>query len=180
MKSRKFRRMFAGLAEKQVSEVFKVALLLLALAVPAAAQKPIIEPQPFTDPIFIPAADACGFDVLATPQARRPNKAKVILFANMRIFSGPIFVTLVNLSTGKTIDLNISGPAHVSLSGNTVSIVGPSINLLPGPGDILAYPDLSPLQLIHGQIVYTFDDQENLISVNKVTGTVEDVCVLLQ
>jgi hypothetical protein len=99
MKSRTFRRVFAGLAEKQVSEVFKVALLLLALAVPAAAQKPIIEPQPFTDPIFIPAADACGFDVLATPQARRPNKAKVILFANMRIFSGPIFVTLENRLT---------------------------------------------------------------------------------
>jgi hypothetical protein len=180
MKSRTFRRVFAGLAEKQVSEVFKVALLLLALAVPAAAQKPIIEPQPFTDPIFIPAADACGFDVLATPQARRPNKAKVILFANMRIFSGPIFVTLENLSTGKTIDLNISGPAHVSLSGNTVSIVGPSINLLPGLGGPLAYPDLSPLQLIHGQIVLTFDDQENITSVDKVTGTVEDVCVLLQ
>jgi hypothetical protein len=180
MKSRIFQRVFAGFAEKQGSEVFKVALLLLALAVPAAAQKPIIQPLPFTDPIFIPAANACGFDVLATPQAGRPNQAKVILFANMRIFSGPVFVTLENLSTGKTIDLNVSGPAHVSLSGNTVSILGPSINLFPGPGDILAYPDLSPLQLIHGQIVYTFDDQENLISVDKVTGTVEDVCVLLQ
>jgi hypothetical protein len=76
--------------------------------------------------------------------------------------------------------LNISGPAHVSLSGNTVSIVGPSINLLPGLGGPLAYPDLSPLQLIHGQIVLTFDDQENITSVDKVTGTVEDVCVLLQ
>jgi hypothetical protein len=180
MKSRTFRRAFAGFAEKQISEVFKVALLLLALAVPAAAQKPIIQPLPFTDPIFIPAADACGFDVLATPQAGRPNKGKVILFADMRIFSGPIFVTLKNLSTGKTIDLNVSGPAHVSLSGNTVSIVGPSINLLPGLGDPLAYPDLSPLQLIHGQTVYTFDDQEKITSVDKVTGTVEDVCVLLQ
>ena len=180
MKSRTFRRVFAGLAEKQVSEVFKVALLLLALAVPAAARRPIIQPMPFTDPIFIPAANACGFDVLATPQAGRPNNAKVILFANKRIFVGAIFVTLENLSNGKTIDLNVSGPAHVNLSGNTVSIVGPSINLFPGPGDILAYPDLSPLQLINGQIVYTFDDQENLISVDKVIGTVEDVCVLLQ
>ena len=181
MKSRTFPRAFAFFAEKQISEVSKVALLLLALAVPAAARRPIIQPMPFTDPIFIPAANACGFDVLATPQAGRPNnKAKVILFANMRIFSGPVFVTLENLSTGKTIDLNVSGPAHVSLSDNTVSIVGPSINLFPGPGDILAYPDLSPLQLIHGQIVYTFDDQENLTSLDKVTGTVEDVCELLQ
>jgi hypothetical protein len=180
MKSRTFRRAFAGLAEEQISEVFIVALLLLALPVPAAAQRPIIQPMPFTDPIFIPAANACGFDVLATPQSRRPNMAKLIEFANMRIFSGPVFATLENLSTGKTIDLNLSGPAHVSLSGNTVSILGPSINLFPGPGDILAYPDLSPLQLIHGQIVYTFDDQENLISVDKVTGTVEDVCELLR
>jgi hypothetical protein len=180
MKSITFRRAFSGFADKQISEVFKVALLLLALVVPAGAQKPIIQPTPFTDPIFIPAADACGFDVLATPQAGRPNKAKVILFANMRIFTGPVFVTLENLSTGKTINLNVSGPVHVNLSGNTVSILGPSINLLPGLGDPLPYPDLSPLQLIHGQIVYTFDDQENLISVDKVTGTVEDVCKLLQ
>jgi hypothetical protein len=180
MKSRTFQRAFAGFAEKQISEVFKVALLLLALAVPAAAQNPTIQPMPFTDSVFIPAADACGFDVLATPQAGRPNKGKVILFADMRIFSGPIFVTLKNVSTGKTIDLNVSGPAHVSLSGNTVLIEGPSISLPPGPANLLAYPGLSPLQLIHGQLVFTFDDQLNLTSLDKVTGTVEDVCELLQ
>jgi hypothetical protein len=153
--------------------------LLLALAVPAAAQNPTIQPMPFTDSVFIPAADACGFDVLATPQAGRPNKGKVIVFANMTIYSGPVFVTLKNVSTGKTIDVNVSGPAHVSLSGNTVVLAGPSIPLPPPPGNLLANAGLPPLPLIHGQLVLTFDDQ-GLTSIDKVTGTVEDACELLQ
>ena len=177
MKSRTFRRTFALFAEKQIGEVFKVALLLLALALPAAAQKPTIQLVPFT-PQFVPAADACGFDVLVTPQAGRPNKGRMIEFANMTIIAGPFFVTMKNLSTGKTIDLNISGPVHISLSGNTVVSTGPSIQQL--PANISTAAGLPRLPLIHGQVVYTLDDQGNDTSIDKVTGTVEDVCELLQ
>ena len=179
MKSRTFRRAFAGFAEKQISEVFKGALLLLALAVPAAAQKPTIQLIPFTDPVFIPAADACGFDVLATPQAGRPNKGKVITFANMAIYSGPIFATLKNLSTGKTIDVNISGPGHFSFSGNTFVAAGPGIFLNLLPKNLLTAAGLPPLPFFHGQVVFTFDDQGNITSLDN-TGRVEDVCELLQ
>jgi len=39
MKSRTFRRTFALFAEKQITEAPKIALLLLVLAVPSAAQR---------------------------------------------------------------------------------------------------------------------------------------------
>src|SRR5947207_1181578 len=115
MKSRTFRRTFASFAEKQISEAPKVALLLLALALPAVAEKPTIQLMPFT-PVFLPAGAACEFDVLATPQTGRPNKERVIQFNNTRIIAGPLFVTLKNLSTEKTIDVNISGPSKISVS----------------------------------------------------------------
>src|SRR5207249_7806428 len=64
-----------------ITEAPKIALLLLALAMPAVAQKPTIQLIPFTS-FFVPAAAACGFDVLFTPQAGRPNKERLIQFAN--------------------------------------------------------------------------------------------------
>src|SRR5207244_7823688 len=87
MKYRTFRRTFALFAEKQLSEAPKVALLLLALALPAVAQKPTITFTPFTS-AFVPAADACGFDVLVTPQAGRPNKERMMQFSNTAIIAG--------------------------------------------------------------------------------------------
>jgi hypothetical protein len=178
MKSRIFWRTFALFAEKQISEVPKVALLLLALALPAAAQKPTIQLVPFTS-VFVPAAAACGFDVLVTPQAGRPNKERIIQFNNTAILAGPLFVTLKNLSTGGTIDVNISGPQQLSFSGNTTVVsTGPSIQQI--PVNILTDAGLPPLPLIHGQIVFTVDDQGNVTSIDEVTGTVQDVCQLLQ
>src|SRR5439155_9647107 len=172
MKSRTFRRTFALFAEKQISEAPKVALLLLALALPAVAQKPTIQLMPFTS-VFLPAADFCGFDVLATPQAGRPNKERVIIFNNSYTIVGPLFVTLKNLSTGKTIDVNISGPSRTTISGTisgTTVSAGPSIN--PLTADVAIAAGLPLLSLIHGQIVFTFDDQGNVTI--QTTGTVQD------
>jgi hypothetical protein len=178
MKSRTFRRTFALFAEKQISDAPKIALLLLALALPAVAQKPTIQLTPFTS-FFVPAAAACGFDVLFTPQAGRPNRERLIQFANTVIIAGPLFVTITNLSTGKTINLNISGPTRISFSGTpTVVATGPSIQ--PLPANVLTAAGLPLLPLIHGQIVFTLDDQGNVTSIQSVTGTVQDVCQLLQ
>jgi len=178
MKSRTFRSTFA-FTERQISGVPKVALLLLALALPAAAQKPTIQLMPFTS-AFIPAADACGFDVLFTPQAGRPNRERLIQFANTAIVAGPLFVTATNLSTGRTIDLNISGPFHLSFSSNTTTVVSTGPSIQPLPANVLTAAGLPPLPLIHGQIVFTVDNQGNVTSIQRVTGTVKDVCELLQ
>ena len=179
MKYRTFRRMFALFAEKQISEAPKVALLLLTLALPALAQKPTIQLIPFTS-AFVPAAAACGFDVLVTPQAGRPNKERLIQFNNTAIIAGPLFVTLKNLSTGKTIDVNISGPIRLSFSGTTTIVVSTGPSIQPFPASVLTAAGLPPLPLIHGQIVFSVDDQGNVTSIQRVTGTVQDVCQLLQ
>jgi hypothetical protein len=46
--------------------------------------------------------------------------------------------------------------------------------------NILTAAGLPPLPLIHGQIVFTVDDQGNVTSIQRVTVTVKDVCQLLQ
>ena len=156
----------------------KIALLLLALALPAVAQKPTIQLIPFTS-FFVPAAAACGFDVLFTPQAGRPNKERLIQFANTAIIAGPLFVTITNLSTGKTINLNISGPQRISFSGNTTAeLLGPYVTLL--PADVATAAGLPLLSLTYGRVVVTVDQQFNISSIQSVTGTVQDVCQLLQ
>ena len=157
----------------------KIALLLLALALPAVAEKPTIQLMPFTS-AFVPAEAACGFDVLVTPHAGRPNKERLIQFNNTAIIAGPLFVTLKNLSTGKTIDVNISGPIRLSFSGTTTTVVSTGPSIQPFPASVLTAAGLPPLPLIHGQIVFTVDDQGNVTSVQRVTGTVQDVCQLLQ
>jgi len=157
----------------------KIALLLLVLALPAVAQKPTIQVIPFTS-FFVPAAAACGFDVLFTPQAGRPNKERIIQFSNTGILAGPLFVTIENLSTGKTIDLNISGPERFSFSSTTNTFVGTGPSILPLPANLATAAGLPVLPLFHGQIVLTLDDQGNITSIKSVTGTVEDVCQLLQ
>jgi hypothetical protein len=166
---------------KRFSHPLKVVLLVLALALPAVAQKPVIQLIPFTS-FFVSAADACGFDVLFTPEPGRPNGERLIQFANTSIITGPLFVTLTNLRTGKTVNLNISGPVIIGFSstGTTTTDVsfGPGI---PGPlpANVATAAGLPLLPLFHGRTVFTFDAHGNLISV-AFTGEVQDVCQLLQ
>jgi hypothetical protein len=151
--------------------------VLLVLALPTVAQKPTIQLFPFTS-LFVPAADACGFDVLFTPEAGRPNTERLIQFANAAIIQGPLFVTITNLSTQKTINLNISGPGQFNITNNTFVGEGPSI---PGPlpANVAAAASVPLLPLFHGRVTYTLDASGNITSVS-VTGTVQDVCQLLQ
>jgi hypothetical protein len=157
----------------------KIALLLLVLALPAVAQKPTIQIIPFTS-AFVPAAAGCGFDVLFFPQAGRPNKERLIQFNNTAIIAGPLFVTVENLSTGKTIDLNISGSERFSFSGTTNTAVGTGPTILVLPANLATAAGLPVLSLIHGRFVLTLDEQGNITSITSVSGTVEDVCQLLQ
>lgn len=162
---------------KQFQRVSKLALLLLALAVPAVAGKPIITINPLT-PFVISAADGCGtFDVAGVPEAGRPNGGKTIGFANSEIFSGPVFVTLTNLSTSKTINLNISGPGQISFTTNTFVLEGPSFDSL--PPNLAAAAGLPAVAFATGRVVLGFDNQGNITSV-AFTGTAQDVCQLLQ
>jgi hypothetical protein len=158
----------------QFQRVSKFALLLLALAVPAIAGKPIITINPET-PGVIPAAEGCGtFDLYVAPQPGRPNLGKIIEFTDSEVISGPVFVAVTNLSTNKTINLNISGPGKFSFTTNTFVLEGPAF--VWGLPPTAAFPLVS---FTHGRMVLVFDDQGNITSAT-LTGTVEDVCQLLQ
>src|SRR5262245_44320534 len=111
-----------------------VTPLLLLATMPVMAQKPTIQLTPFPKAGIVSAtAHLCGFDILTVPQAERPNGEKLVLFDNTGILTGPLFLTLTNLNTGKTVSLNAGGPARLTFSGTTTTFVGM------GPG-IVAYP----------------------------------------
>jgi hypothetical protein len=155
-----------------------VALLLLAFAVAAAAQgKPVITIEPLTPVVFPAAVTGCGFDILASPQAGRPNVERVILFTNSELVVGPLFVTFQNLTTNKTVDVNISGPGSYSGSNNTFTFHGPSFVIL--PESVAQAAGLPRTVLINGRLVLTYDDQFNAISAS-FSGTAQDACALVQ
>jgi len=160
----------------QFTSVSRVVVFLLALALPAVAGKPIIVINPFTGAV-IPAAGGCGtFNVILTPEPGKPNGGKVIVFANSEIFSGPVFVTATNFSTGKAINLNISGPGTFSVTDNTFVLVGPTLGILPAN---LVPPGLPPISFATGRTVLQFDASGNITSIS-FNGTAQDLCQLLQ
>ena len=161
-----------------------MATFLLLLAVPALPQKPIIQVMSWpTAGVLGPTASACGFDILATPQAGRPNKEKLILFGDTGILTGPLFLTLKNLTTGKTVDVNNSGPGQFTYSADTTTIVvhGPSLGAFPPPpADVARAAGLPLVPLSFGRLIVTVDQQGNILSFQSVTGKVQDVCELLR
>lgn len=157
---------------------FSVALLLLAFAVLAAAQgKPIIQIQPLTPFVVLAANSGCGFDILVSPQAGRPNRERAIIFSNTQIIAGPLFVTFQNLTTNKTANVNISGPGTFTFSDNTFVLRGPSFAVL--PESVAQAAGLPRAALTNGNLTLTFDDQGNITSAS-LNGTSQDTCSLLE
>lgn len=155
---------------------------VLALTLPALANKPTITEIPFTTPFTItggPANGACTFDVLVTPQPNRPNGERLILFANAAIIAGPLFVTFTNLSDpAKTLSLNVSGP-EVSFSANEVTLLGPGF-LSGFPPDVTAAASLPAVFFATGRTVITFDPITGIATSITHVGTVQDLCQALQ
>lgn len=167
---------------KHFSGVCKFTALLLMFALPAVASAPIITVTPLT-PIFVQSGPGgCpSFDVTIVPQQGRPNNGKTITFANGSTIShGATFVTATNLTNNKSINLNISGPGHFSVSDNTFTVFGPSLDLGfqgLGPAD---FP--SNIVLAKGQAVIQFDNSvpPNIISISYTGAPPQDVCQSLE
>jgi hypothetical protein len=169
---------------KKLGRISKVAVFLLALVMPALAAGPIIIDNPWV-PLVILAANGCGtFDVNAAPEAGKPNGGRIIQFFNQQgvfqsqISHGATFVTLTNLSNGKSINLNISGPAKFSAANNTSVNEGPT--LFSGFPPAVAPPDLQGIALGHGRTVIQFDNSGNILSVSYTGSTPKNVCALLE
>ena len=172
--------------QKQMTMTSRIFALLLA-AVPALAQKPTIQVTPWPAAgIVAPTAALCGFDILAVPQAGRPNKEKLILFANGEtgIGSGALFLTLTNLNTGKSANVNIGGPFLLDFTeADKTTFVGLGHGLVafpPAPLSVTSAAGLPAVPLLYGKTTFEVDPQGNILSIHDVHGTVQDACALLQ
>jgi hypothetical protein len=88
---------------KHFGGVSKFAVLLLMLALPAVASAPVFVVNPLTPFVIAAAPNACSFDVAVVPQAGRPNKGRVIIFADgSTILHGATFATATNASNPST------------------------------------------------------------------------------
>jgi hypothetical protein len=100
----------------------------LALAAPAGAVKPEKEPAPFAEA----TGEFCeGFAVRI--RATTDRGTIKVFSSGAAMITGTLKVEVTNLETGRTIELNISGPAKFSSDGTT--LVGTGAWLLFGePG----------------------------------------------
>lgn len=161
---------------KLISRV--VALLLLALAMPALAAGPIIIDNPL--PTFsIPANVGCSFVVNAAPEEGKPNGGQLITFTDgSQIGAGPTFVTLTNVSNNKSINLNISGPARTIITSNGTTLVNLGLTLAIG-FTAPAPPEIQGLVLASGRLVQQFDNSGTRTSIT-FTGTTTNLCQSLE
>ncbi len=157
-----------------------VMLLMFGLASPASAISPTTVTAPVT---AFTVTGSCSFDVLLAPKSPQTNQEKITTFFDQahnerfQLVTGALQVVLTNVSTGKSVDLNISGPTQVSpLPDGSLKVVnlGPTLFLFQ-PG---VAPSLPLLALIQGRTESMFDALGNY-SLLSVQGTVADVCALL-
>jgi hypothetical protein len=140
----------------------------LALAAPAAADKPMVVPSPFGE--F--TGEYC--DDFAVRIRETTNRGKTIIFSSgAAVTTGTLKVEVTNLETGKTISLNISGPAMFSSDGTT--LFGPGAWLLFGEPGFFGPGSPAMLETNHGRLVI---DLASGTIVERVGKTV-DLCPLL-
>jgi hypothetical protein len=128
--------------------------------------------QPIREPLVIEDEDfnnLCAFPVRLEITA---NKEYVKLFSDGRIFvNGKLFVRITNLDTGESLDVNVSGPAHITLvsersAGRGIFLLFPQD--VGGPGLILT---TGRVDVVRGE--------DGFITNLTVKGTSVDVCAAL-
>jgi hypothetical protein len=156
-------------------------LFLSALPLPASAQPTRIPTAPLAD-VTLPACRP-SFDVFFHFLRQ---KETATIFSNKQgekvlAINGPLAVQLTNTTTGKSIDLNIPGPARIDLQTQPspeAALTGPWLLVFNAP----IVP--SNLELLIGR--WNFSVQVDLSTQSFTitgflggSGTMQDVCLLL-
>jgi hypothetical protein len=149
--------------------IFVIGLAVAApLLVPsvAVADKPIREGLPAED---FTIQGSCAFDVDLQVLV---NKEFITTFSDGRqLITGRLVVRLTNVETGKSIDLNISGPVFITPHEDgsvTFELSGRSLVFLPGL-----------LELTSGSAVLEIDPAGNVVSYTKTSAAAVDLCAVL-
>ena len=147
------------------------AVVVGTCAASASAGRPSRDPAPL--PSQFTVAGVCAFDVDFTITAQ--NEYSLTFGNGSQIITGKLFATLTNVDTGKSLDLNVSGPTFTTAGSNQIVLTGRSINFF-GPGDLGAgSPGL--MVLTNGPAVITFG--ENNVTFDVRSASVTDLCLAL-
>jgi hypothetical protein len=152
---------------------------LIAGATPATASEVTRTPLPSTGTVTLP--HLCGFDVRLDLVN---NETLTRFFDNngtlvKQVISGSSFGMFTNLSSGKTINVNLSGPAQFTFNPDgslTVSADGPQGFVMPLLG--LGMGPLTLFSVGSGHVVYSISPKTGITLVSKV-GSFQDVCPML-
>jgi hypothetical protein len=163
------------------SLIASICLASIPTASLAQSRRPLVEIVPL-DPFTLAAGESgCNFAIAIAPM---DNKEKLTTFLNssgnvrLQVITGVRKVQLTNLSTGKIISLNTSGPVQIHQNSDgttTLSLDGDGVLLFaPGVGS-----DFPKHAYVRGRTVAVGDAYGNIVNVVRVDGTVQDVCSLL-
>ena len=156
-----------------------VVALLAITSVASGSGKPLRAPLN-NAPFDLPAGFGCTFPTRYQPLIDREIVTTFPADANgdvRQLITGTLVSSLTNSDTGKSIVVNISGPAVITLHPDgSVDSLG---------GGILAFPffptDTPPgphWWLFRGRLNLTFTSSGNLV-LNSLSGTKEDLCLQL-
>lgn len=153
---------------------------LVAMATPATAAEVTRTPLPSTGTVSLPRPFPCTFDVrldLANHETLTSffdNNGQLV----KRVISGSSFGTFTNLSSGKTINANLSGPAQIDVNrdgSRTITVDGPQGFVVPLIG--LGVVPLTQFSVGSGHVVYNIS-AAGITLVSKV-GSFQDICPML-
>ena len=158
-----------------------LGLLLLGFASSAVANSPSRQPWPpptgtkfiFTD---TKGNNPCGFPVDLLVLNNR-EVGTIFVHNGVTLVAGTLTVRLTNTINKTFVDLNISGPTHLTSKpdGSTTQIaLGPQLWVF-DPG---VAPGLPRLALINGRTVSMFDPAGNFSWIST-TGSVQNLCIPL-
>jgi hypothetical protein len=166
---------------RKCCRVLMLVLPLLVWAFPAAAAPPSMESFDVGGAFTL--SGVCPFDIYEEPSG---NKERLATFRNqagevtVQIITGVNKWRLTNLSTGKALDVNASGPARLSVQPETdvlhVESGGVSFFFIQNPP-----PGIPTYAVTRGRLVYELDLSTFVVTnLFSQQGTVQDICAMLQ
>ncbi|MDQ3865742.1 MAG: hypothetical protein M3304_02775 [Actinomycetota bacterium] len=152
------------------------AFAVLAAAPQAIADQPLREGLP-AEPFTLDAS-ICGFPVDVTFPT---NREFITTFSSgKQIVTGALIAQLTNTETGKSIEINISGPGILTTdeSGTTTfMLLGRSLVFF-SPGQL--GPGSAPeLLLTSGPATIVFDENGVVQSFERTSASAQDLCAIL-
>jgi hypothetical protein len=152
---------------------------LVAMATPATAAEVTRTPLPSSGTVSLP--HLCGFDVRLDLVNKETQTSFFDNNGNLvkQVISGSSFGTFTNLSSGNTINVDLSGPAQITFNPErsiTISADGPQGFVVPLLG--LGVVPLTQFWVGSGHVIYNISPTTGITLVSKV-GSFQDVCPML-